>query len=121
MQRKTKGVEDGGEKQRAVERAESSGAGIRKWENAGSATQSAAVNQRSHSSPCAEQEIRMSPTALTQQFSHLLARFHEGGEDDRREFHEPLSDGKLYRFNPCTGQFRLPGDVIPGAAVPGSE
>lgn len=30
-------------------------------------------------------------------------------------------DGKLYRFNPCTGQFRLLGDVIPGAVVPGSE
>lgn len=23
-------------------------------------------------------------------------------------------DGKLYRYNPCTGQFKLLGDVIPG-------
>lgn len=30
-------------------------------------------------------------------------------------------DGKLYRFNPCTGQFKLLGDVIPGAVIPGSE
>ena len=30
-------------------------------------------------------------------------------------------DGKLYRFNPCTGQFKLIGDAIPGAVIPGSE
>lgn len=30
-------------------------------------------------------------------------------------------DGKLYRYNPCTGQFKLLGDLITGAVVPGSE
>jgi hypothetical protein len=29
-------------------------------------------------------------------------------------------DGKLYRYNPCTGQFRLIGDVVPGQ-ISGSE
>ena len=24
-------------------------------------------------------------------------------------------DGKLYRFNPCTGQFKLIGDVLPAS------